>query len=32
MPITEQMNAILHHEKNPKDAMRELMTRPGREE
>jgi glycerol-3-phosphate dehydrogenase (NAD(P)+) len=32
MPITEQMNAILHHDKNPKDAIRELMSRPGRDE
>jgi glycerol-3-phosphate dehydrogenase (NAD(P)+) len=32
MPITEQMAAILHHNKSPKDAIRELMTRPGRDE
>jgi glycerol-3-phosphate dehydrogenase (NAD(P)+) len=32
MPITEQMSAILHHDKNPKDAIRELMSRPGRDE
>jgi glycerol-3-phosphate dehydrogenase (NAD(P)+) len=32
MPITEQMAAILHHGKAPKDAIRELMTRPGRDE
>lgn len=32
MPITEQMNAILHHNKSPKDAMRDLMSRPGRDE
>jgi glycerol-3-phosphate dehydrogenase (NAD(P)+) len=32
MPITEQMNAILHHEKDPREAMRELMTRPSRDE
>ncbi len=32
MPITEQMAAILHHGKSPKDAIRELMTRPGRDE
>jgi glycerol-3-phosphate dehydrogenase (NAD(P)+) len=32
MPITEQVNAILHHNKNPKEAIRELMSRPGREE
>lgn len=28
MPISEQMYAILHENKSPKDAMRELMTRP----
>jgi glycerol-3-phosphate dehydrogenase (NAD(P)+) len=32
MPITEQMHRILHEEKSPKDAIRELMSRPGREE
>ena len=32
MPITEQMNAILHHDKNPREAIRELMSRPGRDE
>jgi glycerol-3-phosphate dehydrogenase (NAD(P)+) len=32
MPITEQMAKILHNDKSPKDAMRELMTRPGRTE
>jgi glycerol-3-phosphate dehydrogenase (NAD(P)+) len=32
MPITEQMDAILHHNKSPKEAIRELMTRPGRDE
>ena len=32
MPITEQMHTILHEEKSPKDAIRELMSRPGREE
>ena len=32
MPITEQMDAILHHNKGPKEAIRELMTRPGRDE
>jgi glycerol-3-phosphate dehydrogenase (NAD(P)+) len=32
MPITEQMDAILHHNKNPKEAIRELMARPGRDE
>jgi glycerol-3-phosphate dehydrogenase (NAD(P)+) len=28
MPITEQMNQVLYHGKNPRDAMRELMERP----
>ena len=32
MPITEQMDAILHHNKPPKEAIRELMSRPGRDE
>ena len=32
MPITEQMYAILHEEKSPKDAIRDLMSRPGKEE
>jgi len=32
MPITEQMDAILHSGKNPQEAMRELMARPGRDE
>lgn len=32
MPITEQMDAILHHNKSPKDAIRDLMGRPGRDE
>jgi glycerol-3-phosphate dehydrogenase (NAD(P)+) len=32
MPITEQMYAILHDGKAPKDAIRELMTRPGKVE
>jgi glycerol-3-phosphate dehydrogenase (NAD(P)+) len=32
MPITEQMNAVLHHNKSPQAAIHELMTRPGREE
>ena len=27
MPITEQMYAILHHDKSPRDAIHELMTR-----
>lgn len=32
MPITEQMDAILHRGKSPRDAIHELMTRPGRDE
>jgi glycerol-3-phosphate dehydrogenase (NAD(P)+) len=32
MPITEQMDAILHRGKSPREAIRELMTRPGRDE
>jgi glycerol-3-phosphate dehydrogenase (NAD(P)+) len=32
MPITEQMAAILHEDKSPLDAIRELMGRPGRTE
>ncbi len=32
MPITEQMNAILHHNKSSKEAIRDLMSRPGRDE
>ena len=32
MPITEQMDAILHRGKSPKEAIRELMMRPGRDE
>ncbi len=32
MPITEQMSAILHHGKHPKEAIRELMIRPGKDE
>ena len=32
MPITEQMAAILHEDKSPRDAIRDLMTRPGRTE
>ncbi len=32
MPITEQVAAILHEDKSPKDAIRDLMTRPGRTE
>lgn len=32
MPITEQMHAILHAGKSPRDAIRELMTRSGKSE
>jgi glycerol-3-phosphate dehydrogenase (NAD(P)+) len=32
MPITEQMHAILHQGKPPKDAIQELMTRTGKSE
>ena len=32
MPITEQMYAILHAGKSPHNAIRELMTRPGKAE
>jgi glycerol-3-phosphate dehydrogenase (NAD(P)+) len=32
MPITNQMYAILHDGKPPKEAIRELMTRPGKVE
>ena len=32
MPITEQMYAILHDGKSPRDAIRELMARPGKVE
>jgi glycerol-3-phosphate dehydrogenase (NAD(P)+) len=32
IPITEQVHLILHEEKSPKDAIRELMSRPGKEE
>jgi glycerol-3-phosphate dehydrogenase (NAD(P)+) len=32
MPITEQMAAILHQDKAPRDAIRDLMARPGRTE
>jgi len=32
MPITEQVHAILHQGKNPNLAIRELMSRPGRDE
>lgn len=32
MPITEQMDAILHKDRSPRDAIQQLMTRPGRTE
>jgi glycerol-3-phosphate dehydrogenase (NAD(P)+) len=32
MPIIEQMDSILHRNKSPKEAIRELMARPGRDE
>ena len=32
MPITEQMHAILHEGKSPKEAIQELMTRSGKRE
>ena len=32
MPITQQVHAILHNGKSPRDAIHELMTRPGRGE
>ncbi len=32
MPITAQMDAVLHHNKNPREAIRELMSRPNRDE
>lgn len=32
MPITQQVDAILHHNKKPADAIRDLMSRPGRDE
>jgi glycerol-3-phosphate dehydrogenase (NAD(P)+) len=32
MPITEQMHQVLHHDKSPRDAIRDLMARPGRDE
>ena len=32
MPITEQMHAILHHGKSPKEAIQELMSRTGKSE
>ncbi len=32
MPITEQVNAILHDGRSPREAVAELMRRPGRDE
>jgi len=32
MPITHQMDAVLHHGKSPRDAIKDLMSRPGRDE
>ena len=32
MPITEQMHAILHERKSPKEAIQDLMTRTGKSE
>ncbi len=32
MPIAQQVDAILHHNKAPRDAIKELMSRPGRDE
>ena len=32
MPITEQMDRILHADKDPREAIRELMLRPGKDE
>lgn len=32
MPITNLVHAVLHHGKTPKEALRELMTRPGKVE
>ena len=32
MPITEQMNAVLYQQKSPREAIRELMARPNRDE
>jgi glycerol-3-phosphate dehydrogenase (NAD(P)+) len=32
MPITNQVHAILHENKSPRDAIRDLMTRPGANE
>lgn len=32
MPITQEMNGILHEGREPREAIRALMTRPGRDE
>ena len=32
MPIAQQMDAVLHRGKSPRDAIKELMARPGRDE
>ena len=32
MPIAEQMDAVLHHGKAPRDAIKDLMGRPGKDE
>ncbi len=32
MPITDQVDAILHRGKSPREAIRDLMNRPGRDE
>ncbi len=32
MPIAQQMDAVLHHGKSPREAIKELMARPGRDE
>ena len=32
LPITAQVNAILHHDKSPRDAMEEIMGRPQKRE
>ena len=32
MPIAQQMDAVLHRNRSPRDAIRELMSRPGRDE
>jgi glycerol-3-phosphate dehydrogenase (NAD(P)+) len=32
MPISEQMHEILHAQKSPREAIRDLMSRPGKDE